>query len=494
MKTKILLSSIFLAMVLAAGCGMPKMSPPVTVAQYEKMQKESPGSYPEPTILMVNRQRFMDKDLTPAERIASMTLLDRLGANDPEVRQEFAAVLSDAATNEDVRKATLDLLLKKDDPALAGPLAQGLTRLKPGSPMYVQVSEWLAKHRSPAGISEIVRLWAAQNPQGPADAAFMDTIQKISGAPWDQALLDGLNSAEVESHGAAIDILVRHMPAQELGKRIAKMEAKSDAVRAIQSFQSVFDYMPATEQEFLTVCQLYGGRAGTLGEAARMFNAWHKDGYVFNIRDFHLLDRLAADPLRPTMRKEQLVLELQHCLGSREHIRWKPADKAGANVDDSLAANLPRLTVADLWNIYLLQEMFNRPRTQAALRVVAEQDRDDRTTAWGGLVFYRSGQAEAVLYKAAQGSESDQEYVPGSRMIVEGRDAMCHFCTRFEVVENSSRVGPTPDDLHDAAKNNWYGLIVTSVNKDTFCAHYYNPEGAVVSLGAYPFQVWKQSE
>ena len=36
-------------------------------------------------------------------------------------------------------------------------------------------------------------------------------------------------------------------------------------------------------------------------------------------------------------------------------------------------------------------------------------------------------------------------------------------------------------------QGNFYGLVLTSIDSSTFSAFYYNPNGAVVSLGLFAF-------
>ena len=65
---------------------------------------------------------------------------------------------------------------------------------------------------------------------------------------------------------------------------------------------------------------------------------------------------------------------------------------------------------------------------------------------------------------------------------------MCRFLAHFQKANNASRAGPTARELRDASAANHYGLVITSVNDKAFCAHYFNPQGVVVSLGRMPYR------
>jgi hypothetical protein len=160
-----------------------------------------------------------------------------------------------------------------------------------------------------------------------------------------------------------------------------------------------------------------------------------------------------------------------------------------ADYKDDFWLQVDKLSMADLWNIYLLNEMLSRARVQVSLRQMADGDMADRDSAWGGLVYYQNGQAYAILYPPdPRAKDGDLVYHPTQRFITDSRDSLCHFSGHFEKVNNKDRVGPTAKELEDARERNYYGLILTRTDKDGIAAHYYNPSGIVVSLGQYPLR------
>jgi len=232
---------------------------------------------------------------------------------------------------------------------------------------------------------------------------------------------------------------------------------------------------------------------------AKTFAAFEAQGYAFAPRDLHLLERLAGDQARRPLTREQLVSVIRSHFAGREHVHItspapdgpapttnpaSPADKSLDGFDEQL----DRLTHADLWNMLLFQEMLDRPDVQRGLAVAVREDRADTTTAWGGLIFYAGGHADMVRYKMpAEQGRSDFRHAFNGKAIEAGRDALARFQFHFEHADNAPRAGPTASDLADAATHDAYGLILTTVRRDTACcAHYYNPQGVIVSLGVYP--------
>jgi hypothetical protein len=131
--------------------------------------------------------------------------------------------------------------------------------------------------------------------------------------------------------------------------------------------------------------------------------------------------------------------------------------------------------------------MLARPDVRRGLVVAIRDDRADTTTAWGGLILYAGGNADMVRYKTpAEEGRSDYRHAFNPKAVEAGRDALARFQFHFEKANNEMRAGPTQSDLADAATHDAYGLILTAIHNDTACcAHYYNPQGMVVSLGVY---------
>jgi len=436
---------------------------------------------------MYNLQRVLDRQVRPANRLESMRLVTHLGHSDPGVSDQLAAVLDEKDCPPALFEAVLEYLLKSDHPGLAGHVVGVLPRIGPGQAVLREaVLEWLAKHPTPEVLSEMVKLWAAEpSTTSVNEHRYRRIVERITGKPWDSALLESLNTPGFYARGSALEVLAGRIRSDTLSDRIARLPARVDAIRTLQAFGYRFRYLPKTAAELLAAASLYKTRADMIPDASRLYGRWRDEtGYIFAIRDFHLISRLARDPLRTSLRRSQLVLELGQSLGSRP----QPPNNPSRAQESRFWPQTGNLTMADLWNLYLLNEMLARPRVQLALKMLAEQDRADKRTAWGGLVFYENGQAEARLYPSdTDAGADDLNYVPCRLAVVDGRDAMCRFRGHFEKVDNSDRAGPSAAELRDAKEKGYYGLVLTSLGNDSFAAHYYNPRGLVVSLGKLPF-------
>jgi hypothetical protein len=481
------------AALLVCGCDLHQVSPvPVTIKQYDEMKAASSQAYPPRTVALHNLQRVLDPQIPEPQRIESLRLVTQLGQDDADIRGQLAGILSDPTTSDTLRQAVLEVLLRGDQPGLAAYVVKILPKLDPASPLKKQVLEWMTRHPSPEVLSELVKLWAQEkSTTSPDEPRYRQVVEALSGKKWEQAVLNGLNSEAFTSRGSALEVLAARMTPQKLRQSVLALHPLTDAVIAMQVFLSRFDYLPTNRDALLGCVWLNKTKHPLVDDAARLASDWQQDyGYSFEIWDFHLLSRLARDPLRRNFRKTQLILELAQSLLKRPHAaRAIPRAVGPYDFSDRFSKHVDSLSMADLWRLMLLNEMLSRPRVQAALKIMAEGDRNDTRSAWGGLIFYESGQAEARLYPPSYASgASDMLYVPTEEAVRDGRDALCRFHGHFEALDNAARSGPTTEELQDARQGAYPGLVITSLSKDSFCAHYYNPQGIVISLGKFPFR------
>ena len=132
--------------------------------------------------------------------------------------------------------------------------------------------------------------------------------------------------------------------------------------------------------------------------------------------------------------------------------------------------------------------MLNRQRVSLALQILANRLRSGQSSPRSGLIFIEGRQAAAKLYpQSIDSSHDDRDHVPERELQRAGLAAMCHLHTRFGKVYNGDRAPTSPRELAAANQSNFYGLVLASIDSGTYTAFYYNPDGAVVSLGQFPF-------
>lgn len=485
--------ALAIAAVAVVGCEAHQINPPpVTVEQYESSLSEVAADYPPRTVVLHNLRRVLDTNLSDQERVASLNLVKRLDQDDPNVRTQLAGILADEANGESLRLAVLEMLLGRDDPTLSAYAVRILPGLEADSPVREKILAWLGRNPAPGVLAETVRLWAKEeSTTGMEEPRFRQTVERISGKRWEQALLVAINTPKFSASQEAIEILVARIPRQSLRVRVEAMAPKTDIVLALKVLIRLFDYFPTNRAAILGSMTLGTTPPVQLEDASRLAAAWRQNyGYLFDVRDFYLLKELARDPMRKNFRRTQLILDLARSFIKRPHVARKILRASGPyDFSDQLSKHVDSLSMADLWNLLIVNEMLSRPRVQMALKVMAEGDRADTKSAWGGLIFYENGQAEAKLYPAeASAGTDDLTYRTTPLVMKDGGASLCRFFGHFEKVNNAGRAGPTTEELSRAAGENAYGLVLTRLSADSFCAHYYNPKGLVISIGTFPLR------
>ncbi|MBI5725912.1 MAG: hypothetical protein HZA50_18275 [Planctomycetes bacterium] len=479
-----------------AGCvDMQTKPPPVTIAEYKSYVGSGMQTYNRQTILFHNLQRVGDSALPEAQRVDSLDVVSATAEAEPTVGQQLVVVSNDSATPSALRERINIFLRKSDiriDPTIVAN-TQTPKVLDPGD-----LKGLLEKYARDGGqitdLIDVVSRWAQQVAvNGPMEDLFRKAAVKIAGQPWPEALVASINAPDFTARGSAIDVLAHRMAVEDIGKMILRLQPKTEAMAALQVFLERFEFVPSNAGEFTAVVTMYKSSRELINDAAKLWRNWHDNyGYSFNIRDFHLLSQIARDPLREPFRatipRRKMVMDLNKAFTVRVHASCAadPLAKEGGNTFMRVA---DKLTLADMWNLQLINDMLSLPRVQYALRTMSVGDRNDKTGVWGGLIFYRNGMAEALLYPPdnSQGP-NDLEYVPTKRLQLDNYDAVARFNGHFEQAANGARAGPTQNELAAAKKGNFYGLVITSIGEETFAAHYYNPAGVIVSLGTFPFR------
>jgi hypothetical protein len=463
------------------GCHVPPARPPQSLGELQTHQAGGSQEFTDRIILLHNLRRVLSGSLSARQRVESLRVVQRLNVSGAETQAALAQVLGDPKAPPAVRQAVLGVLIRKDYPDLAGHVRAALPHVDDAQ-LRSAILDWLADHPSRELLSDVVMLWAAEKPPAPEfEARYRRVVARMSAKSWQAALLDALNTEGFLARGSAVEVLTARVPPSRLRREIAALQPRTEAVRVMQYSSERFGYLPGTGRELLATVILYrvGGRR--LDQAAKLAFEWQtRYGYRFNIRDFHLLSRLTADPLRRPLSRQELILTISRALASRRRPEARTA-RPGAGFDEQVES----LSIADFWNLFLINEMLSRPRVREKLKIMAEQDRDDRETRWGGLIWYEQGQAEAKLYPPAK-KRADDQYVPSRQMLYDGIDAMGFFVGHFGPLRSSAGIGPTERELALGKKRNLYGLILSNPGAGRLNATYFNPAGNVVDVGDFP--------
>jgi len=477
--------------LLTCGCQVHPGHPPQSLGELRRWQEGQGKEFTRRTILLHNAKRVLLEELPADKRVESLRVVEKLGATEDETFAALAMGLSEPSTPQPVRLAVLAYLAKHGYPGLAQHVVAALPHAKDPK-LRSAILAWLEENPSPNVLAEIVKLWAADaSPSEQDELRYRRVVARITGRKWEDALLTALNGEDTFPRGSTIEVLAARMPEDKLKEQIAALRPQTRVVRNMQHFLQMFGYLPKTRKELEATCVAYARGAGRLAAAAALANRWQQRyGYDFNVRDIHLLGHLASDPLRNLLLRRQLKLELSQIIAARR--KNTPAGflgttskfRGGLLVDFDSQVEI--LSMVDLWNLTLIDNMMSRLRYRMALKRVMRQDREDEQTQWRGRISYDQGKAEAKLYRPGERT-GDDAYVPSKRFHDDAIDCMCFFVAHFARGYRGA-AGPTKEELAFSRQQNLYGLAMTSLSGNRVNATYFNPQGTVINLGDFSLE------
>jgi hypothetical protein len=493
MIMKILILLTCLVVLLGYGCVEPILAPPHDVAGFTEKQQNHPQQYASSTVMLYNIQRVLDPDLPAERRVASLELISSLVGPNGKLPVEISSVLTQDDCPPALKKLITDrgvgvAAVTNHNPttvisnASEDDLKLALSQLAeaPAGPKRTATLRWLIEHPRREVLPNLVKLWASEALDSSDEQLFRQAVTKLGAGQWPDVLLNSLNARKFAARGSALAVLSGRSSEIDLLNRIKRLTPNTVSVQAMQAFARKFGYIPAHGGELLACVILNSSSEKALDAPSRLAKQWGaKYGYKFNIRDFHLLKHLAADPLRNKIGRNELVKQIVAKLGPRKHVARTglPFSKQAVN-----------MTMSDLWNVLLLDEMLRRPRVSLALKILADRLRAGLSSPRSGLVFYEGGKASAKLYpQTIDSTRGDRDHLPEREFQRAGFDALCHLHTRFEKVFNGDVASASKRELAASQQANFYGLVVSSIDSGTFSAFYYNPKGSVVSLGLFAF-------
>ncbi len=497
---------LLVACILGTGVTVWAIDPPVTVAEYEASlarqeayRQNNRGAsssnprhgrtYPPVVLAKHNLQRAMDPDLTAEERTASLELAIYLDAPTSEAMAILAMIMADPETPAQLQQRILEHLLDNEYGDLTQFVVASLSQPEISESMKRTLLIWVQNNADETLLGDIVKAWADQPAGGSNEDLYRSLTELAAGSTsWSQVLWDGLTRPSFKAKGSAFEILRTRLTADQFAQQLRLQEQAHMSIATLQAFLRGFNYIPNDRDEMLQAVYLYASEKDLINSAARVYRSWHTaDNYAFNIRDLHLMGQLGLDANAFTYTRAQLRADLAGTMADNEHVPQYSGGEGEIDYDARFHVVDSGLTMADLWNIWLLEDYLSQEQTKRQILLLADEDLQNTATPFGGLLFLEEAKVEGRQYAAKAGANeaSDQRYVASDRLKADARDALCRFVCHFDAMDNSRRVGPTPGELDDAAEGNYYGLSITRLSKSSFTAHYYNPDGEVVSLGVF---------
>jgi hypothetical protein len=483
------IAAIVLVVVTAAVAG--RKAPPVTLGELDKDAKHG-RDYPPVVIAEFNLQRATDTSLTDEERLESMRVVRAVNAPVTSDTDVLRQMLVNPETPDALKSEVMAYLETSGSTTSSRFVASALTNPNVSADTREELLAWASSTGGSDMYAEVVKIWATQPVGGDNEQVFEDLVEELSqNESWSAALVESLGTKGFMAKGSALEVLATRLSHDQFAAEIRAARPAHISIATLQTFLSTFDYIPQTRDELVRAVSLFKDERESFDQVAALYRKWNRaDGYTFQITDYPLLKELVRNPGAVDTSRVRLMADLTSKMKDLRHQPHYTGGDSSANYNNRLYELKDDLTMADLWRISLLMDLLNRPSVRAGLEYLADRDEADTTTAWGGLLFYEGGNIEARRYPPLkEGADNDLAFRPTERMLSDADGAIGRFVCHFDDTDNANRVGPTRAELASAAVNGYAGMTITRLDEDNFTAHYFTPDGDIVSLGTYTFQV-----
>ncbi len=183
--------------------------------------------------------------------------------------------------------------------------------------------------------------------------------------------------------------------------------------------------------------------------------------------------------------RAELVGELTSRLSSRTtHQRLAEAVEGVRPTREEWSENASKLVWGDALLVLIADDALREDDVIAALYEQVDQDKDDISTEYGGVIDGRGDGFLALSYPPRPAQRiGDNRFVASPELLERGATALFHYHFHARRANESTYAGPGPGDTEYADRFGRSCLVLTSIDEDTLNADYYQPGGAIVDLG-----------
>jgi len=273
---------------------------------------------------------------------------------------------------------------------------------------------------------------------------------------------------------------------------VALLEAHSvdpDDAMLIDLRAAVLDLgvVPRNREEILWVRKLHDpSRAEFWSQAtAAVRSLPHARRMELELRDLPIVVAASIhDPELLRADKQVLYDGLAATLaGRRKHIDSRRYEGFPGSYDQYLAAHRKVLTWGDLAAMILALRAVDVPEVAEHLRAYAEDDRQDKTTEYGGVIrLDAQGRFEVIEFRPKYRT-ADNRFVASQAMLDAAYTAVFHFHFHAQKYNNRRYAAPGIGDLNYAENLRANCLVFSFVNRDTMNMDYYRHTRVIVDLG-----------
>ncbi|MHC5113687.1 MAG: hypothetical protein ACYTGP_04580 [Planctomycetota bacterium] len=431
----------------------------------------------------------------PRRHLVAIDMLKPLAPGDDDGWSALAGTVWRPGYRPRVRTAAIDVLRDDDAETLRKLLDRRLPRIEDWSALEVtceRVAQLGWVDLAPA----LVRSWARavpgipdrRRPEYVALASLLGGEEQVE--PYLlETFLATRSVAEQGLRTRCWELLHRLGHREALRRMLAETEPEPgdvfmlDLVRGARELSVV----PHNREEVLWLRSLYmPERAAFLAETRAALAALPADRRRdLEIRHLpvvvacarHRPDLLDTDPATLHARLEARLR------GGRFHAHeWNSGD-AGQDARRPLERWRDELTFGDLLTFALVLEALDEPSVVTTLYAMAERDRLDDTTEYGGLVSLDDAGRFRIVEFSPKLRAGDRKFHASQAMLDAAYTALLHFHFHVQRYANREFAGPGPGDLLYAERLRANCLVLTFTGRDALNVDFYRHGPVVVDFG-----------
>ncbi len=444
----------------------------------------TPPVYDNPLAVMLDREKIATNRIAAAEQARAAS------PDDPQRIRNLNKLVWDRGHPFALRKVAIDHLIEHDEAEFRTNLARRIVLINNWETLEYLLGLGVER-RWPNFDAVAVRSYArlsrtmpdAERPERAAllklhpDRELQDIVFDVF-ARQDEAI-------DVRQQVAAWELLNRISDSETL---IAHLNAAPDTNPMVVDLKAAardLHALPRTREGVLRLSYIRDPRRADFWAKAKARVAQLGDAQKVGLELRHMPALIALGDDVLAMSRAALVSDLHVRLSAAEHHLKGPSYDGGASDHPQLLRlSLDRLVWADLATVHLLTGLLNDRDAVAALFQHADQDHEDRTTEFGGVLGYDTDRRKfTVTPYTPLMRRHDLTFIPSQQMIEHVYTSVAHYHFHAREYKHSEWAGPGQGDLRMADRIEVTAIVLTFIDRDRLNLDYYQPGKVVVDVG-----------
>jgi len=390
------------------------------------------------------------------------------------------------------RRAAVQRMLTEDADAFWADCATN-TRQIDDWPMIRLLAAKAASTGDARAMPWLVRSWAMRSVTvADDDRPEREAIASITGEPATQLLKASVFEAEANddpaTQVAAWSVLVRVETDEELRRLLAGSSDDTPIllVSMLKRFVPALDVLPGDRVAVAQMMVLSVAYDDGQVDAWASFRASQqgKGPAVLGLR--HLPAITHRDTTRDAWTRQQWLGHIHKRLAGRRHASrgdGVPDDAVISKRPDRFGDHIEQLGIADLIVLDQLLDAMANPRFVRVAFELAEADRLDTTTEFGGaLMWGKRGEVTLQPFDPLL-RRHDQAYLASTPCMEAVYLGLAHVHLHAQCYDNAAWAGPGKGDLDFADSQHANGVVLTYLDRNTLNVDAYFPGNIIIDLG-----------